>query len=120
MGQEERRKRQWQPEKDLSPPTTGSAGGERDVGTLGARDNDAWLGPRTSASGRCQQPGQARGAGRWWSPRASGQEHKLPTPRGMEPMFYNNCKWSIAFKNHKSLYCTPVTYIILYSYYTSI
>ena len=26
---------------------------------------------------------------------------------------YNNYKWSITFKSYESLYCTPVTYIIL-------
>ena len=35
-------------------------------------------------------------------------------------MFYNNYKWSINFKNCEPLYCTPVTYVILYSNYTSI
>ena len=29
-------------------------------------------------------------------------------------MFYNNYKWNITFKNCKSLYCTPVTYIVLH------
>lgn len=29
-------------------------------------------------------------------------------------MFYNNYKWSINFKNYEPLYCTPVTYVILY------
>ena len=28
--------------------------------------------------------------------------------------------WSITFKNYESLFCTPVTYIILYRNYTSI
>ena len=49
-----------------------------------------------------------------------GQEHKLLTPQAVELILHNNYKWSSAFKNHKSLYCTPVTYVILYSYYTSI
>ena len=31
-----------------------------------------------------------------------------------EPVFYNNYKWSISFKNCESLYCTPLTYLILY------
>ena len=35
-------------------------------------------------------------------------------------MFYSNYKWSITFKNCKSLDCKPVTYIILYINYTSI
>ena len=35
-------------------------------------------------------------------------------------MFYHNYKWSINFKNCESLCCVPVTYIILYSNYTSI
>ena len=35
-------------------------------------------------------------------------------------IFYNNYKWSITFKNCGSLYCTPITYIILYINYTSI
>ena len=30
--------------------------------------------------------------------------------------FYDNYKWSI-FKNNESLYCTPVTYTILYINY---
>ena len=34
--------------------------------------------------------------------------------------FYSNCKGSIAFKNSESLYCTPVTYIILYINCTSV
>ena len=33
---------------------------------------------------------------------------------------FNNYKWNITFKNCKSLYCIPVTYIILYINYTSI
>lgn len=37
----------------------------------------------------------------------------------IQPMFYDNSKWSITFKIVESLYCTPVTYIILYSNYTS-
>ena len=32
----------------------------------------------------------------------------------IEPVFYNNYKWSISFKNCESLYCTPLTYLILY------
>ena len=35
-------------------------------------------------------------------------------------MFYNNYKWNITFKNCDPLYCTPITYIILYSNYASI
>ena len=35
-------------------------------------------------------------------------------------LLYNNYKWSITFKNCESQYCTPVTYIILHSNYTSI
>ena len=38
---------------------------------------------------------------------------------GIEPIFYNNSKWSKTFKNCDSLYFTPVTYTIFYSYYTS-
>ena len=37
----------------------------------------------------------------------------------IEPIFYNY-KWSITSKNYESLYCTSVTYIILYINYTSI
>ena len=33
---------------------------------------------------------------------------------------YKNCKQSITIKSCESLYCTPITYIILYSDYTSI
>ena len=33
---------------------------------------------------------------------------------------YNNSKLSVTFKNCESLYCTPVTYIILYINYNSI
>lgn len=33
---------------------------------------------------------------------------------------YNNYKWIITFKICKSLYCTPITYIILYINYTSL
>ena len=36
------------------------------------------------------------------------------------PIFYNSYKWSINLKSCESLYCTPVTYIILYINYTSI
>lgn len=36
----------------------------------------------------------------------------------MLKVFYNNYKWSTAFKNFKSLHCTPVAYIILYCSYT--
>ena len=32
-------------------------------------------------------------------------------------MFYNNYKWSITFKHCESLYCTPVTLIIVYKNY---
>ena len=39
--------------------------------------------------------------------------------RGIEPIFYDNYKWSITFNNCESLYYTPVTYLILYSDYTS-
>ena len=35
-------------------------------------------------------------------------------------MFYNSYKWSITFENYESLHCTPETYIIFYSNYTSI
>ena len=35
-------------------------------------------------------------------------------------IFYNNYKWSITIKNCESLYCTPITYIILYIGYMSI
>ena len=30
-------------------------------------------------------------------------------------IFYNNYKWSTTFKNYDSLYCTSITYIILYA-----
>ena len=30
-------------------------------------------------------------------------------------MFYNNYKWSVTFSGCESLYCTPITYIILFS-----
>ena len=40
--------------------------------------------------------------------------------QGTQPIFYNNYKWSVTFKNCESLCCTPVTYIILYIKYTSI
>ena len=33
---------------------------------------------------------------------------------------YKKCKQSITIKSCESLYCTPITYIILYSDYTSI
>ena len=36
------------------------------------------------------------------------------------PIFYNSYKWSINLKSCESLYCTAVTYIILYINYTSI
>ena len=29
------------------------------------------------------------------------------TTQGVEPIFYNNYKWRITFKNCESLYCTP-------------
>ena len=35
------------------------------------------------------------------------------TAKGMQPIFYNNYKWSITFKNCKSLCCTPDTYNIV-------
>ena len=35
-------------------------------------------------------------------------------------MLYNNYKWSIMFKYCESVYCLPVTYIILYINYMSI
>lgn len=35
-------------------------------------------------------------------------------------MFYNNYTWSIPFKSCESLYCTPVTYLMLHGNYTSI
>ena len=42
------------------------------------------------------------------------------TTWGIQPVFYNNYKWSITFKNCESLYCILVTYIILYISYTSV
>jgi len=38
----------------------------------------------------------------------------------MQVIFYNNYKHNIIFKNSEPLYCTPVTYLILYSNYTLI
>ena len=34
------------------------------------------------------------------------------TTQGIQPIFYNNYKWSITFKNEESLYCTPETYLV--------
>ena len=42
------------------------------------------------------------------------------TTQEIQPIFYNNYKWSIIFKSCESLYCTPVTYIILHINYTSV
>ena len=42
------------------------------------------------------------------------------TTQGIQPIFYNNYKWSIPFKNFQSLYGTTEIYIILYITYTSI
>ena len=38
----------------------------------------------------------------------------------MQPVFYNNCEWSITFKNCESLCCTPKVYAILLVNSTSI
>ena len=38
------------------------------------------------------------------------------TTQGIEPIFYNNFQWSIAFKNNESLQCTPVTYSVENNY----
>ena len=37
--------------------------------------------------------------------------------QGIGPIFYNNYKWNIIFKNCESLYCIPVTFIIVYINY---
>ena len=68
----------------------------------------------------CSSPGK-----RWWR-----QTYKLIcikwatriycTPQRIQSIFYNNYTWSITFKNCESLYCIPVTYMILYINYTSI
>ena len=42
------------------------------------------------------------------------------TTQGLEPELCNNCEWGVTFKNPESLYCTPVTYIILYITCTSV
>ena len=34
----------------------------------------------------------------------------------IQPIFYNNYKWSITFKNCESLYFIPVTYNFVYNY----
>ena len=39
---------------------------------------------------------------------------------GIQPIFYNNYKWSIVSKDCDSLCCPPETYIILYIKYTAI
>ena len=46
---------------------------------------------------------------------AQGIKIYCTTP-GIQPIVYNY-KWSIAFKKCESLYCTTVTYIIVYSTY---
>ena len=38
------------------------------------------------------------------------------TTQGIQPIFDNNYKWSITFKNCESQRCTSETYIILYNY----
>ena len=40
--------------------------------------------------------------------------------QGIWPILYNNCQWSISFKNCGSLCCVPEIYIILYTACTSI
>ena len=40
----------------------------------------------------------------------------LYIPRNM-PIFYNNFKWSITFKNCESLCCMPVTYNMVHQLY---
>ena len=40
--------------------------------------------------------------------------------REIQPLFCNNFKWSISYKNIESLCCTPDISIILYINYTSI
>ena len=40
--------------------------------------------------------------------------------REIQPLFYNNFKWSIIYKNIESLCCTPETNKILQINYTSI
>ena len=37
--------------------------------------------------------------------------------QGIQPIFYNNYKWRITFKNCESLYCTSVTYNIGHQLY---
>ena len=39
------------------------------------------------------------------------------TTQEIQSIFYNNYKWNITFKNCESLYCTYVTYIMLYQLY---
>ena len=49
-----------------------------------------------------------------------GQKSRLKTVLlEVLPVFYNNYKWIITFKICKSLYCTPITYIMLYINYIS-
>ena len=40
------------------------------------------------------------------------------TAQGIQPIFYNDYKWSITFKNCESLYCTPVTYNVAHQLYS--
>ena len=40
--------------------------------------------------------------------------------QGIQPIFYNNYKWSITFENSESLHCTLVTSAVLHINYTSI
>ena len=46
-----------------------------------------------------------------------GDLHILYNTGSVVNIFYNNYKWSIAFKNYVSLSCTPETYIMLYTNY---
>ena len=42
-----------------------------------------------------------------------GKVQEYIVQQGIQPIFYNNYKWSITFKNCESLCCTPETYITL-------
>ena len=48
------------------------------------------------------------------------QGYKYCTAQGIQPLFCNNFKWSIIYKNIESVCCTPETKMISKVNYTSI
>ena len=43
--------------------------------------------------------------------------NKYATVQGIQPIFYNNFKWNIIYRNIESLGCIPETHIIYQLYF---